>query len=302
MPDMNSNSEETVFSAAFNEAARKRPRQYAALPEQAEEDKTAEAEDAKPAAPGAETMPEGEENACPEECPPAALEGDTSGKAEDGGAEPEPDFKSLYDREVQRFRSFEGRYRKEKQAWERERRDLMNLLEREPGRPSPAEQGRAAGSEATPPAAGNLAGAGSEPRLAEVVRRETARVLEPLMAGIEAERHRSAVAAAHPDFEEVAADPDLSAWIDEQPDYIARVLRDVVDRGSAGEVIDLLDRYKQDRSRRNAGDAAEKNRAKAERKAREAAAVRSRSAGPPRERASADDFAGAWAEAVRKGL
>lgn len=293
MPTKETNNEETVFNEAFDEAAKKRPEQEA-------EAKSSEAEGPKPIVSEENThSPEGPETGQTDEILSQTRDEDTRVET-DNRAEPGPDYKSLYEREVQRFKSFEGRYRKEKAAWERERRGLIELLERETGAgQSPASgngEGRIAGQ-----SSGARESAG-QPPLAEIVRQEAGRLIEPLMATIEAERHRNAVAAAHPDFERIASDPDLHAWIDEQPDYIARGLRDVVDRGAAAEVIDMLDRYKRDRDKKQAGAQAEKNKAEAARKAREAAAVRSRSGGPPKERPDADDFAGAWAEAVRKGL
>ena len=292
MPAKIQETEEQVFNAAFDDAAKAHRDPGAEAAAETRETGRDATPSVEPAA--GETAAEAEiENTAP------APEG---GNSEE---EPEPDYKSLYEREIQRFKSFEGRYRKEKQAWERERRELMNLLQREGGEDgnSPESAGeQSMGLEQNRSDTVEAAGSGRDEKvLAEVVRKETKRLMEPLVAAIEAERHRSAVAAAHPDFERLAGEPDLQAWIEEQPDYIARSLRDVVERGTAGEVIDLLDRYKQERGKKSARAKAEQNRAQAERLAQEATAVRSKSAGPPKEKPSADDFAGAWAEAVSKG-
>lgn len=291
MPAQTMDADEKAFGDAFNQAA-KANQQNEGRDTPAESEQPAQAEKAGPGA---------------EQQLPASPGGgetrDTDSRAQDAPADTadkvETDYKALFERETQRFRSFEGRYRKEKQAWERERRELMRLLERETG------QAQSPAPEQAPSSAGLQVPDGVTPEtpgqsLSEVVRTEAMRLMEPLWASIEAERHRSAVAAAHPDFEQLAADPDLSAWIDEQPDYIARSLRDVADHGSAGEVIDLLDRYKQERGKKTARAKAERDMADAARKAQEATAVRSKSAGPPKEKPSADDFAGAWAEAVQK--
>lgn len=291
MPATTLNNDEKAFGEAFNQAAKAKP---------CEETREPQA-DPEPSAQTASNDPNSEQQ------PPASSDSAETGDLasptkETTSGQPhkaEPDYKAMYEREAQRFRSFEGRYRKEKQAWERERNEFLNLLERETGKghsPAP-EQAPSSGGLQAPE---NVAPDASGQSLNEVVRAETMRLVQPILAGIEAERHRNALAAAHPDFEQLAADPDLHAWIDEQPDYIARGLRDVADHGSAGEVIDLLDRYKQERGKKNARAKAERDMADAARKAQEATAVRSKSAGPPKEKPSADDFAGAWAEAVQK--
>jgi hypothetical protein len=204
----------------------------------------------------------------------------------------EPDYKQLYEKEVQRLRSLEGRYRKERQSWESERRELLErlaeLARQVKAEPGPAPQESPAAPEGV-----------LEAPLSEAVRLETAKLLGPLVASLEAERHKTAVATAHPDFEAIASDPDLLAWIEEQPAFIASSLSRVVDTGTAEEVIELLDRYKKDRGRQRAAAREEKSRAAAERKARDAAAVKSRSAGPPREKEAAQDFESAWIEAVK---
>jgi len=277
MPAQPERTEEQAFSEAFNDAAKARP-----------------AEQAEPAPAKAESEVQAEDKAQKQQTqipePHHAPEGQDAPGTGDHGHE--PDYKALFEREVQRFKSFEGRYRKEKQAWERERRELMELMQRETGTAqSPAGDEQVSTDNVEDAAA---------PSITEAVRTETMRLMQPILAGLEAERHRSAMAAAHPDFESLADDPDLHAWIDEQPGYIARSLRQVADHGSAGEVIDLLDRYKRDRGRSAAKARAQEDKAQAERKAQQATAVRSKSAGPPKEQPSADDFAGAWAEAVRK--
>jgi hypothetical protein len=292
MPLKNRENEEQIFNDAFDDAAKENRETVSA-------DAVDERSDASRAQADDETA---ERDEAAEDREDADESKQSAGESENT-EEIEPDYKELYQREVQRFKSFEGRYRKEKQAWERERRELTDLLQRETG----AAHSPAADLPDTEVAAANRrepenAAASDARPLNEVVRQEAKRLMEPLVAAMEADRHRNAVAAVHPDFEQLAGDPDLHAWIDEQPDYIARSLRDVVDRGTSDEVIDLLDRYKQDRGRKTARAKAEQNKAKAARKAQEATAVRSRSAGPPKDRPSAEDFAGAWAEAVQKGL
>ncbi|MFO7598121.1 MAG: hypothetical protein R6W92_17495, partial [Desulfocurvibacter africanus] len=120
----------------------------------------------------------------------------------------------------------------------------------------------------------------------------------PVLASLEAERHMRRIAAAHPDWEKLAADPELSEWIEGQPAYLVASLRRVVESGSADEVIDLLTRFKQDQGLST--DAGQKalSQARREREAERAAAVPSRSAGPAKGRPDKGDFRAAWSEAA----
>lgn len=279
MPENDAKSERTEFEKAFEAAAAgigKEPAREDSARPAGEQSAAAKGEESLAAGPGRNP----EEREAPEEPNPESEEA------------AEPDFKLLYEKEVQRLRSLEGRYRKERQSWENERRELLERLAELAGQlkaqPAPAAQ------EPTAAPDGVL-----EAPLSEAVRLETAKLLGPLVASLEAERHKTAVASAHPDFEAVASDPDLLAWIEEQPAFIASSLSRVVETGTAEEVIELLDRYKKDRGKQQAAAREEKSRAGAERRAREAAAVKSRSAGPPREKQAAQDFESAWIEAVR---
>ena len=55
--------------------------------------------------------------------------------------------------------------------------------------------------------------------------------------------HRAAIAAAHPDFQEVVA--ALPEWIGKQPSLIQPALRQAYERGTTAEVVELLSHYKQ---------------------------------------------------------
>lgn len=60
------------------------------------------------------------------------------------------------------------------------------------------------------------------------------------------ERHFNTIRAAHQDFDEVVTSPDLAAWVDEQPAYLAASYRAVMERGTAQDVVDLLSRFKKE--------------------------------------------------------
>lgn len=55
-------------------------------------------------------------------------------------------------------------------------------------------------------------------------------------------QHFSDINAAHKDFE--AVHPKLLPWIETQPGYLQKALKEVYTGGTAGEVIDLVQRYK----------------------------------------------------------
>lgn len=56
--------------------------------------------------------------------------------------------------------------------------------------------------------------------------------------------HRSAIADAHEDFEEVAQNPEFKAWIEAMPDDKKEKAVMIVDRGSAGQIVKLLTEFK----------------------------------------------------------
>lgn len=257
-------------------------------------------------------------------------------------------YRQLYERERQRLRSFQGRYRKDKERWLAERNALLEELahagsevgadsgqsgetgeagqvrqhgERDvsaqsarsaqPGRRGQsgtsddpgltnAAGGAAFSAEAGLPSAdGLLAG---HPELAQavcaMVRAKVEELAGPVLASLEIERHVRRIAAAHPDWEELAAGPEISEWIEAQPAYLAASLRRVVENGGADEVIDLLDRFKREQGRPSASEQAARGQARRERDAERAAAVPSRSAGPAKGRPDKADFRSAWSEAA----
>ncbi len=234
-------------------------------------------------------------------------------------------YRQLYERERQRLRSFQGRYRKEKERWLAERASLLEALTRadnvatSEGEPSPAGQddqpvqaessghskqvaqpGQVREPEASPAPIGSPLA--DNPELARaicaMVRATVEELGRPVLASLEAERHMRRIAAAHPDWERLAAGPELSEWIERQPDYLAASLRRVVESGSADEVIDLLTRFKQDQGLSTDTGQKALNQARREREAERAAAVPSRSAGPAKGRPDKGDFRAAWSEAA----
>ena len=119
--------------------------------------------------------------------------------------------------------------------------------------------------------------------------------LLPMMASLMLENHVQTIARAHPDWEEIAAGQDLPAWIDTHPDYLAQPLRQVAEAGSATEVVDLLDRFK-DATGRRLPSPKEAQRLLS---AMSASAVPSRTGGPPAGQPDENDFNAAWKTATK---
>lgn len=208
----------------------------------------------------------------------AASRPEASGQSQDEAAT--PDYRRLYEQERHRRKSAEGRLRR---------------LDCQAGDRAAAAETSAAFPPADPPA-----GPLNDEALAEAL---------PVLQELEAQRHMAAIAAAHPDWREVAADAALAAWIDGHPGFLAQRLRQVVDSGTAGEVVELLSRFKDERRRgqdlAQAASSAASAAAEAEVRRRLAAlaatAVPSRPAGAPSGRPDPADFRTAWHEAARAG-
>lgn len=111
------------------------------------------------------------------------------------------------------------------------------------------------------------------------------------------ERHFNTIRSAHQDFDVVVTSPDLAAWVDEQPPYLAASYRAVMERGTAEDVVDLLARFKKESGYAPATapqpDPAPKARTDA---LRSAAAPRLRSHAAIPSRVDRNDFDAAWAD------
>ncbi|MEO8391217.1 hypothetical protein [Polaromonas sp.] len=58
------------------------------------------------------------------------------------------------------------------------------------------------------------------------------------------DQHFSTIAAAHPDFEAVAESAEMQQWIAKQPAFVRTAYADVLKKGTAEEVVELLTAYK----------------------------------------------------------
>lgn len=220
------------------------------------------------------------------------------------GPEPQPEPPSADDEATwqQRYKSFEGRYRVEKQAMQRELEELRALRVQ----PPQAQQQPAAPDEEAafldqfakdynPEVLKAIEVVAA--RKAKAMLEQAAPRLEQLEHGyqtMEQRAHFAAIAAAHPDFQQVAADPAFAAWVEAQPRAVAETYRRVLSSGHAIDVIDALNAYKaQARPQPAAPQAPRIDTAKAQ----AATAVRAKRGGMPQAKAAKDDYDSAWDEA-----
>lgn len=128
-----------------------------------------------------------------------------------------------------------------------------------------------------------------EAPLCALIRREALKAIRPMAEAIMGEQHIQRIARAHPDWDTLAKSSELTRWIDEQPPYIAKSLRQVVARGHADDVIDLLSRFKEQiKAQKPFNDPATDC----------ALAVPAHSSGLPKATPDKEDFKNAWREAV----
>lgn len=201
--------------------------------------------------------------ASPEEKTPAA---DPAAQKTVPTGEQSDEYKALYEKELQRTKSWEGRItaanQKAKEAEER-----IALLEQELTALRNVDD---AGEE---PATGQKEGedptAGDEelqefskefPDIAKpvekLVKKAVGKVEKTLKKKEDEDakeaydamvkEHFDKIGEAHPDFRDVFGDQKITEWIDSKPPHIAVGLRVVVKQGTADEVIAMLDNFKEE--------------------------------------------------------
>lgn len=132
-------------------------------------------------------------------------------------------------------------------------------------------------------------------RMTEGARRE-ARLTREEMRRQAQERHVNAIRDAHPDFEQHVSDGSLDTWIKSLPYEDASEYLRIKQKGTAPEVIGMLDAFKQSQRASQRRQTTQTRRDKQFESG--AAGVRRRSGGPPAGKPDNDDFDGAWDEAT----
>ena len=224
-----------------------------------------------------------------------------------------PDFESLYlderkQRELaeQRYKSFEGRYKKEKTTTIKalrdeiealrselteikskkgaESEDTENLLEDFPGLDKLIEQ-RAMEIVTKVTGQKQSAEVTGEPTSEISADADTTQPQGPSVEELQAQ-HIAAIKQAHPDLDGIMAGNELFEWIDGLEGSYKTFYADVAQRGTTQQVIDMLTLFKQQRS----------DKKKKKSKAKPAKPVRSRPAAPQMSDplGSPDDFDAGW--------
>lgn len=244
----------------------------------------------------------------PEQEEPAAQDGET-------------DYKALYEKELQRTRSWEGRL----SAKDKEIKDLQNQLQNlEQKIQSPSSDSSAQNVQSdqqqqdSSQAKGELDEFFKEyPELQKplmtlvnnVVEEKTKQAIGqieqrfgPVQESVqrqEAEQHKQAIYEAHSDVDSIVQSGQLEKWVEAQPDYISESMKRVIQEGSTEQVIDLLSRFKEATGFGKTAPA-QKQEESASQKKKAAGAVPSHSPGPKQEGAKKDDYESAWREAIKE--
>lgn len=115
------------------------------------------------------------------------------------------------------------------------------------------------------------------------------------------EAHDQTIREVHEDYDDLAKDPaELLAFVERQSPLQQRIYREVMEQGSAEEVIGLLDAFKTDKSANQPEPTTPNNGNK---KPNPTLAVKTRRSRPNLNagKVDNDDFDGAWEEANKKG-
>lgn len=225
----------------------------------------------------------------------------------------DPDYKQLYEQELQRTKSWDGRL----SAKDRELATLRQELEaikaksaetKETEDPTTDEAIDAFLKEFPELAAPiqKMIEKATKTRSKELATDIEGRIeskIKPIAQTVQettVEKHINAIRTAHTDFDEIVQSGSLQTWINEQPGYMQPALQAVYDQGTTKDVIDLIAQYKTATGRvaRTESDGVtDKNTHK-----RPAAAVKSRHSTPMsrKQTIAEDDFEGALAAAFAK--
>jgi hypothetical protein len=80
--------------------------------------------------------------------------------------------------------------------------------------------------------------------LADLVKQQVA-PLQQKQQMTEQEAHAQAIYAKHPDLDSIIESSELDAWIESQPGFARSAYRSVMEKGTAEEIIEFIDTYKE---------------------------------------------------------
>ncbi len=202
-----------------------------------------------------DTGDEGEDQARHDDEPPAQADrvmGDGSTDSNN-----DTDYKQLYEQELQRTKSWDGRL----SAKDRELATLRQELEAVKAKSAEAKDTEDPTTDeaidaflkefpelATP--IQKMIEKATKTRSKELATDIEGRIehkIKPIAQTVHestVEKHLSALRSAHEDFDDIVKSGALQLWIDEQPRYMQPALQAVHDRGTTQDVIDLISQYK----------------------------------------------------------
>lgn len=227
------------------------------------------------------------------------------------------DYQNLYEKELQRTKSWEGRIRAANQRAEEAEQKLIKELQ---ARPAPAKE------PVIPPSAADESVLADDDELKEffeeypelvspfnklvdrkgekIARRIVQEELQKITPKIDVletkykedvdNKHFKVIAEAHPDWETYVENGELTNWIEAQPALVQKELNRVMTAGSTREAIELLTMFKSNKSQKNT------NTTTPNKKADDLAAVPASTGGPPIATPNSADYDAAWEEANRK--
>jgi len=238
------------------------------------------------------------------------LNDDSSNESNEG----EPDYKELYEKERQARKSFEGRHNKEKT----EMTERLNTLEQKilSGVSDEGDSSDTAGDEHDDGDPNDAVESfkNDYPEVADGIQavvdnafnKIKSENIDPLTE--EAQKmamtnHFTEIENAHSDWQDVVSSDEFDGFIESQPSYIADAMRDIKERGNAGDVISLISQFK-DHAGTDANADTQKLQNQKEQQRRNKqeeidalAGVKGSSGGAPGQKAGKNDFDGGWDEA-----
>lgn len=177
----------------------------------------------------------------PEEAP---ADPDPEPEAAPEDPEPEVDYKALYEKEQQRLKSFEGRYKKEKEQWESKgRKPMMEEPAADTDEDAFLEKFKTEYNEEVVKAVELI----STRKAQELLNSFRQQAVDPLLeehTRAAQEAHIAKIAATHNDWDAIVESSHFNTWVDEQPAFMKRAYQQVLEAGTTADVIDMLSAYK----------------------------------------------------------
>ena len=205
----------------------------------------------------------------------------------------------------QKFKSFEGRYRKEKADWQKRLAELEEKVGSSSGSSKETVEDQQEEDKDFDQFMTDFPEL-ADP-IAKMIRKEAEKIVEDRVGTLkkeeieplantarntEAERHQKAIQDAHPNFQEMISSGQVQSYIDSLPTMYRNEAERVVESGDTNEVIELLNEVKKSTGTPKSKETAKRKTVKP---------VKRHSQGPPKtKKADPDDFDAAFDEGVEE--